>query len=261
MVGERALEYRFVLERTVAEGMLRRAATWLAPAVHEPESPVTYCRTLYVDSQDGVFLRTFSGEATASRVRVRQYAVASDRASAPRATAAVWLELKRTCGLERDKTRVEIGASAARALLAGQPVAPEERARIEAVPIFAEVAAGLAAGRFRPCLLTWYRRWAVGSAPLRITVDEGIAYCLPRAPGDPGEPAAPDAVIARDALAVLEVKQCGPTPAWLEGEIAALGRHLALRHSKFRAGMDALRQAEPTTPRNDREFGNAAGGT
>jgi hypothetical protein len=173
----------------------------------------------------------------------------------------VGLELKPTCGLERDKTRVEIGAGAARALLAGQPVAAEVRARIEVVPIFAEVAAGLAAGRFRPCLLTWYRRWAVGSAPLRITVDEGIAYCLPRAPVDPGEPAAPDAVIARDALAVLEVKQRGPTPAWLEGEIAALGRHLALRHSKFRAGMDALRQAEPTTPRNDREFGNAAGGT
>ena len=234
MEGERALEYRFVLDRATAEGVLRRAATHLAPDVHAPGRPVTYCRTLYLDSEDGLFLRTFTGGATASRVRLRQYAAACDRAGEATVSGdTAFLELKRSCGLEREKRRIAIAHHQLDELLAG-----------------------LAERTLRPCLLTWYRRWSLGRAPLRMTLDEGVAYCLPEPPAAAGARAEPSAVIARDALAVLELKVTGVVPGWLEEDMEGLGRHLALAHSKFRVGMDALRQAQPTTARNDREFRN-----
>lgn len=235
MQGERALEYRFVIDRAAAEGVLRRAAAHLAPDVHAPGRPVAYCRTLYLDSDDGLFLRTFSSGATACRLRLRQYAAASDLAGEATVTGGpAFVELKRSCGLEREKVRFE--------------VAVEETGR---------VLARLAERQIRPRLLTWYRRWSLGRAPLRITVDEAIAYCVPEPPAAAGARAEPRAVIARDALAVLELKVTGAMPAWLEREREELGRHLALAHSKFRVGMEALRLAQPITTQNDPEFRNA----
>jgi len=232
MQGERALEYRFVLDRATGEGVLRRAAAHLAPDVRAPERPVTYCRTLYLDSEDGLFLRSFTGGATACRIRLRQYAAASDRTGEATVSGdAAFLEIKRSCGLEREKLRIAIAHDQLDGFLAG-----------------------LAERKLRPCLLTWYRRWSLGRAPLRMTLDEGIAYCLPEPPAAGAARAEPRAVIARDALAVLEVKMTGPVPGWLEKDMEALGRHLALAHSKFRVGMDALRHAQPATHRNNREF-------
>lgn len=253
-MGERALEYRFVVERSAGEEVLRRAARHLAPDVHEPERPVTYCRTLYLDSEDGRFLRTFKSGATACRARVRQYAAAGDRAGEARISGALaWLEHKRSSGLERQKCRLALEVEELGALLAGRPA----RGRLEAAPLLADLLGELASGALRPCLLTWYRRWSLGRAPVRVTLDEGIAYCLPEPPVAAGERAEPAAVVARDALAVLEVKVNGGLPAWLEREAADLARHLAFRHSKFRAGMDALRHAGLPTPQNGREFGGS----
>lgn len=258
MEGERALEYRFVVDRSAAEGVLRRAATRLTPEVHAPERPVLYCRTLYLDSEDGMYLHTFKRGATACRARVRQYAAAGDLAGEARVTgASAWLELKRTCGLEREKVRLERTVEELSALLHGEaPPLAGLPPRGGFAPALGEVIAQVAAGRIRPCLLTWYRRWSLGRAPLRITLDEGIAYCLPEPLAAAGTRCEPRAVIARDALAVLEVKLSGAMPGWLEEEVAGVARHLALRHSKFRAGMEAIRQAQPTTPRNNREFRN-----
>jgi hypothetical protein len=258
MEGERALEYRFVIERSAGEEVLRRAADHLAPDVHAPGRPVAYCRTIYVDSADGRFLRTFKSGAAACRARIRQYAAAGDRAGEARILGECgWLEHKRSSGLEREKQRLALAAGDLCALLAGDPIAEPACARLAAVPVLAEVAAGLARGELAPCLLTWYRRWSLGRSPLRVTLDEGITYCLPDAPLVSGARAEPTAVVARDALAVLEVKVAGAMPRWLEREVTDLGRHLAFRHSKFRAGMDALRQAEPASARNKREFARA----
>ncbi len=256
--GERALEYRFVVDRSAAEGVLRRAATRLTPEFHAPGRPVVYCRTLYLDSADGMYLHTFKRGATACRARVRQYAAAGDIAGEALVTGgSAWLELKRSCGLEREKLRLEWAADELSALLHGEAPAAAGLSRRGGVsPALGEVISHLAAGRIRPCLLTWYRRWSLGRAPLRITLDEGIAYALPEPLAAAGSRCEPGAVIARDALAVLEVKLRGAMPGWLEEEVAGVARHLALRHSKFRAGMEAIRQAQPTTPRNDREFRN-----
>jgi hypothetical protein len=233
--GERALEYRFVLDRAVAEGVLRRAAGHLTPDVHAPGRPVTYCRTLYLDTDDGALLRTFRRGATACRMRLRQYAAASDLAGEPIvASRRAFVEVKRSCGLERAKVRI--------------PVALE---RVDAV------LAGLAGNGLRPRLLTWFRRWSLGRAPVRITLDEGIAYCRPEPPAAAGERAAPRAVIARDGPVILEVKVTRAMPGWLEQEVAGLGPHLALRHSKFRAGMDALRRESRSSGGNDEEWRDA----
>lgn len=253
MEADRALEYRFVVDRATGEEVLRRVAGHLAPDVHAPERPVAYCRTLYLDSDDGMYLRTFKSGAAACRARIRQYAAAGDRAGEARITGAIaWLEHKRSSGLEREKIRVAVEVGDLRALLAGRPTAAA--GCIDRAAPLGEVLAGLASGQLRPRLLTWYRRWSLGRAPLRVTLDEGIAYCLPEAPAEAGERAEPACVVARDALAVLEVKVTGSLPAWLEREAADLARHLAFRHSKFRAGMDALRQAEATTLRNGGEL-------
>ncbi len=256
MDGERTLEYRFVVERAAGEEVLRRAAAHLAPEVHAPERPVAYSRTIYVDSDDGMFLRTFKSGAAACRARIRQYAAAGDRGGEALVTGdGGWLEHKRSSGLEREKQRLALSAGDLRALLQGQAIA--DPARLAALPVLAEVAGALARGELRPCLLTWYRRWSLGRSPLRITLDEGIAYCMPEPPLAAGARAEPQAIVARDALAVLEVKVTGATPGWLEREVADLGRHLAFRHSKFRAGMEALRHAQPASLRKDREPGRA----
>lgn len=258
MQGERELEYRFVVERSAAEGVLRRAATYLPPEVHVAERPVAYSRTLYLDSDDGMFLRTFKSGTTACRVRARQYAAATDLSAAAHvASGAAFLELKRTCGLEREKIRVELTRDQLAGILAGEAVPAEAQERIDRVPVLAEVVAGVAAGAIKPCLLTWYRRWSLGGLALRITLDEGIAYCLPEPLAAAGDRAEPRAVIARDALAVLELKMSAAMPSWLEAEVSAIRRHLAFRHSKFRAGMEALRHAQPAIQKNDREFRNA----
>ncbi len=255
MDGERALEYRFVVERTVGEEVLRRAADHLGPDVHAPEQPVAYRRTLYVDSDEGMFLRTFKSGASACRARIRQYASAADRGGEARISGSSgWLEHKRSSGLEREKRRLELATGDLCALLAGEPIADT---RLAAVPVLAEVASGIARGELRPCLLTWYRRWSLGRAPLRITLDEGIAYCAPEPPLAAGERAEPAAVVTRDLLAVLELKMSGATPRWLQAELADLGRHLALRHSKFRVGMAALRRGQPSSAWNNREFSRA----
>jgi hypothetical protein len=246
----RELEYRYVVDRGAAEGVLRRAASHLAPQIHDPDRPVAWCRTLYLDTEDGAFLKTFRDGATTCRVRIRQYAAATDLASPAHISGgAAWLELKRSWGIERDKVRVELDAGDVDRVLVGEVPSPETIARLEGTPLLAGVVAGMAAGRIRPRLLTWYRRWSLGGPALRITLDEAIAYCMPEPMVASGQAAEPRSVVAREALTVLELKLAGLTPAWLQADIDRIGGHQAHRHSKFRAGMEALRNS-----RNAREL-------
>ena len=105
------------------------------------------------------------------------------------------------------------------------------------------IARELAIPTMAPRLSTWYRRLclAVDGSPVRITLDEGLQFCLPRPIGRAGQPAAPapSQVVAAFPSRILEVKHAGHLPAWLEGLLAHL-RPAPGHFSKFRMGMEAL---------------------
>lgn len=231
----RDLELRFVADRDEATAVLAAASAHLRPEIYEPARPVSYYRTLYLDTAEERYLRSFDG-ATASRLRIRQYADATELGEPPRIASAAFLELKRTTGAERVKHRVELPAPGLGALLLGRPAATVE-ARLAEAPVFASIGEDLRRGRLLPCMLTWYRRLSLVGGPVRLTFDEAIAYCPPELPIKRGELAEPAGVLARGPRAVLEVKLRGEAPAWLRHELSALAPDP--HHSKFRAGMSA----------------------
>jgi hypothetical protein len=236
-------EQRFLLTRGETARFLDGLAGRASKTIYDPGRPISYTRTTYFDTADAAYLSPAAGEP-ARRLRVRQYATAGAPGDAPLFTGIGFIELKQHLGAARSKMRLAATAAEIAALL-GNPQAA--------------VAAALAAGRgdapvclvgqelaiptMEPRLSTWYRRicLTVDGQPLRITLDEGLQFCLPQPigrAGRAGTPATRDVVAAFPAR-ILEIKHCGGLPAWLESLLAGL-RPAPLHFSKFRIGMQAL---------------------
>ena len=251
------LEYerRFILDRGQTEAFLTATADQIQLADHHRQSPVAYTRTTYLDTPDLDYLRSCTDHtaglgAIARRLRIREYAAAVDAEVCPNLTGICFIELKESMGSMRKKRRF----AAPRGVLANMV-----RSRGELDPEWAEPASGsrslaeirrrLERARLRACLVTWYRRWSfrAKTAPIRITLDEGLAFSRP--PGVAtmcasgtcslsGQPAQPGQVVSYGPGRVLEIKLKGRAPAWLAAAMDALPE--APEFSKFQTGMEVL---------------------
>jgi VTC domain len=214
---EKQHEHKYLLDADAARLILAAATAQLQP-LEDPARSVAYVRTTYFDTPDLACYRSARGPV-ASRIRVREYATATTIDEPPRLAERCFLELKRSAGGLRSKTRIAM-----------QPQAvAEELAR--------QVDGPLAA-----VLTTWYQRWSLADRDgrLRLTVDDGVCFCAPTVLGSPCA-RTPPGILARWPTLVLEVKRWAESPAWLT---RSLRSHVeAVRFSKFTAGMQAKASA------------------
>ncbi|KAB2902633.1 MAG: VTC domain-containing protein [Kofleriaceae bacterium] len=206
-------ERKFLPDADAARAFWKIASARLRPE-HGPGA-VSYSRTTYFDTPDLAYYRSCGGPIL-RRVRVREYAVASDPEGSPRRLEHCYLELKQSNASMRSKVRLRL-----------QP---------------AEVARELAAltdASLAPCVTTWYRRRAlVGDDGLRVTLDDRLLLCRPLPVGSPLVPVDPDDVIVHGPSLVLECKSKGTPPRWLTEALAGMREELGF--SKFVLGMNAV---------------------
>jgi hypothetical protein len=236
-------EQRFLLTRAQTVTFLRAVSTHAVPELHDHARPLAFTRTTYLDSVDLAYLRSCAGRV-ARRLRVREYAVASNLVEPPLLTGDCFLELKQSAGAVRSKLRLEAPRATLERILAGSIdsddvlgiLDPDRQAALAAFR------AEVSARRPVPCLTTWYRRSSLSgeSGRVRITLDQGLSFCEPQPLGDAGDVAAPSEVIARGPARILEIKLHGERPAWLTR--ATAGLVAAPAFSKFQMGMVALRR-------------------
>ena len=236
-------ELRFLLTRGEAGRFLEAAAGRATTTTYDPDRPISYTRTTYFDTEDSVYLSPAAGQP-ARRLRLRQYASAGAPGEPPIFSGVGFIELKQHTGAARSKVRLRATAAEMAALLANPHAAvlaamASGRADAPACVLGRE----LVIPTMAPRLSTWYRRvcLSVVEQPLRLTLDEGLQFCRPQPIGRAGRPADPGAreVVAAFPARILEIKHCGPLPAWLESLLAGL-RPAPLHFSKFRIGMQAL---------------------
>jgi hypothetical protein len=213
--AEPEAEHRFLLARDATERFLAAAAGHLSVVVHDAARPIAYTRTTYLDTPDGEYFRTCL-TPLARRLRVREYAASPSVDEPARLTGERYLEVKETRGRLRVKRRGALDGPLAR---------PD----------------------VQPCVTTYYRRLELAHQRVRITLDEGIAYCLPAPVGQAGDLAEPPYVLEYGPSRVVEVKIRGATPAWLAAAMEALPVRETNGFSKFFAAMLALRRV--TSPR------------
>ncbi|HXJ18972.1 MAG TPA: VTC domain-containing protein [Polyangia bacterium] len=245
-------ELRFLLTRGEAARFLEGAAGRASKTTYDPDRPISYTRTTYFDTADAAYLSSPAGEP-ARRLRVRQYASARAPGEAPVFSGVGYIELKQHLGTARSKVRMAATAGEIAALLrdplaaVGAPVTSGRSPS----PL-QTLAQELAIDTMGPRLSTWYRRTCltVAGQPLRITLDEGLQFCLPQPIGRAGRLATPHAreVVAAFPARILEVKHCGALPAWLDALLAG-SRPVPAHFSKFRIGMEALAVENQTLAR------------
>jgi len=229
-------ELRYLLSRAEMRRFLDAIAARAAIEIYDPERPISYTRTTYLDTNDLTYFRTGDG-APARRLRIREYAVAATAKEAPVLSGTAFVELKQHDGPARSKVR--LAASPAEIVrLLGHRADPSPA--ITAAE--AEIVRELARPTMAPRLATWYRRLCLTAEGrrVRITLDENLTFCQPQPVGEPGALAAPREreVVAAFPARVLEVKHCGEMPFWLGPALEAL--QPAESFSKFRMGMTAL---------------------
>ena len=200
-------EHRYLVDPRAVSRVLRALAGRMEEVVYDPRRPVAWSRTTYLDTPDERYLAA-SQAGTRLRVRLRQYASATDEGTPALLSPGVWLEIKRSAGLARHKVRVRLSGEEAAAVLQGGLV---------------------------PQVTTWYRRRSFATDGVRLTVDQEIAFSSPVLPGDAGAPAEPHHVLGRETNAVLEIKSVPPLPGWLGEAIAELPG--ASGYSKLRAAV------------------------
>jgi len=193
-------------------------APQLQPQHENSAHPCTYIRTTYFDTPDFSYYRSGT-HAAAQRLRVREYASAATLDEMPVLSDRCFLELKQSSGGLRHKRRLRIPAGDVTAHLAR-----------------------LHDGKLQPCVTSWYRRNALADAAdrIRITLDQGIAFCEPVTLGITGGNPQPSRVFARGPAFVLEVKLWDQQPDWLTA--ALQGLYEARGFSKFIFGMRAARR-------------------
>ena len=99
------IEQRFLLTRAQTVGFLRAVSSHTVPELHDRARPLSFTRTTYLDSVDLAYLRSCAGRV-ARRLRMREYAVASNLVERPLLTGHCFLELKQSAGAVRSKLRL-----------------------------------------------------------------------------------------------------------------------------------------------------------
>lgn len=206
-------ERKFLPDADAARSFWKLASAHLRPE-HGPGS-VSFSRTTYFDTPDLAYYRSCGGPVL-RRVRVREYAIASDPEGSPRRVEHCYLELKQSNSSMRSKVRLRLQ--------------PEEISR--------ELAA-LGDASLTPCVTTWYRRRAlVGDDGLRVTLDDMLLLCAPLPVGSPFHPIDDAAVLGRGPALVLECKSSSAPPAWLVDALGGMREEIGF--SKFVLGMSAV---------------------
>jgi hypothetical protein len=233
-------ELRYLLSHGEMRRFLDAIAARTAIEIYDPDRPVSYTRTTYLDTDDLTYFRT-GDRAPARRLRIREYAVAATPKEAPILSGVAFVELKEHDGPARRKVRLAASPAEIAQLLAERGVGPASSMTAGQ----AELARELALPTMAPRLATWYRRICLtaDARRVRITLDQNLTFCRPQPIGDAGSPAAPREreVIAAFPARVLEIKHCGEMPLWLAPALEAL--QPADSFSKFRMGMTALGHA------------------
>jgi hypothetical protein len=233
------IEHRFLVDGAEARTFLDRIAEHVPPEVHDPARPVEYVRTTYFDSDDLQLFRT-QLRSGRRRVRVREYAAATDAEPIPLLSGVVAFELKESTGQTRRKQRMSAEPEQIAELLAG----PTEL-RIQSAPL-RRAAEAIRSGRLRPRLTTFFRRVSHAAGGIRVTLDEQINFARPVAIGRVGDPAEPADIVGRGPQLILEVKRRGEPPDWLASAMREL--LLMTQFSKFRDGLLAAQRAEALRP-------------
>jgi SPX domain protein involved in polyphosphate accumulation len=206
-------ERKFLPDADAARAFWKIASSHLRPE-HGPGA-VSYSRTTYFDTSDLAYYRSCSGPVL-RRVRVREYAVASDPEGPPRRLEHCYVELKQSNASMRSKVRLRLQ--------------PDEVAR---------ELASLTDAALAPCVTTWYRRRAlVGDDGLRVTLDDMLLLCRPLPIGVPFTTLSDEDVIMRGPPLVLEYKNEGTPPDWLIDALAGMREEIGF--SKFVLGMNAV---------------------
>jgi hypothetical protein len=233
-------ELRYLLSHAEMRRFLDAIAARAAIEIYDPERPISYTRTTYLDTDDLTYFRTGEG-APARRLRIREYAIAATPKAAPTFSGVAFVELKEHDGPARRKVRLAASPAEIAQLLAEREAGPASHMTVGQ----AELARELALATMAPRLATWYRRLCLtGDARrVRITLDENLTFCRPQPIGDAGSLASPREreVIAVFPARVLEIKHCGEMPPWLGPALEAL--QPADSFSKFHMGMTALGHA------------------
>jgi predicted nucleic acid-binding protein len=231
-------EQRFLLSRTEMRRFLEAIAARAAVEIYDPQRPISYTRTTYLDTNDLVYFTSAEG-APARRLRVREYAVAASTTDAPVLSGVAFIELKQHEGAARSKMRLSATPAEIARLIARHDV---HQPSPEATAPWSAIALELALPTMAPRVSTWYRRLCLTGEGrrVRITLDENLTFCRPQPIGDAGALAAPNAreIVAAFPARVLEVKHCGEMPIWLGPALEAL--QPADGFSKFQMGMTAL---------------------
>jgi hypothetical protein len=231
-------EQRFLLSRTEMRRFLQAIAPRAAVEIYDPQRPISYTRTTYLDTNDLVYFSAAEG-APARRLRIREYAVAASPDDEPVLSGVAFIELKQHEGAARSKVRLSASPAEIAQLIARHDV--HRPAAAHAAP-WSAIALELSLPTMAPRVATWYRRLCLTGEGrrVRITLDENLTFCRPQPIGDAGAPAAPPAkeIVAAFPARVLEVKYCGEMPVWLQPALEPL--ETADAFSKFQMGMTAL---------------------
>ena len=213
--------------------------------VFDLNRPIAFTRTTYLDTDDLAFFGSCD-QPISRRLRVREYAGASNLDEEPTLSGITFLELKESAGPVRSKARFAAPADAIAEIIESGGERPLAWAgMLRELQTFQSILGYLKEGRLKPRVTTWYRRAALSGAKgsLRVTLDESIAFCRPTLCVDPAQP---NEILAVGPGRVLEVKYHGKPPEWLTGELGRLEEAPAF--SKFRVGMEHVRKLEGKRP-------------
>lgn len=237
--GEAEVEHRFSIDARRADGFIDRIAAHDPVDVYDPASPVTYVRTIYFDTTERRLFHSTESAATA-RVRVRQYASAPDRYTAPVITDLCAFEVKVSHFGSRRKARLVDSPAEIDRLLYGDGWRHDPH--LAEVRALRRAARAIAGDELRPVLTTYFRRVSHTVPGVRVTVDDGVTYAGPSSIARAGELAAADGVFTSGQEQVLEVKLSIQPPAWLAEAMRSL--RAAEGVSKYHHGMLTAQRLE-----------------
>ncbi|HSY39678.1 MAG TPA: hypothetical protein VLA79_09120, partial [Polyangia bacterium] len=84
-------ELRYLLSHGEMRRFLDAIAARAAIEIYDPQRPISYTRTTYLDTNDLAYFRTGDG-APARRLRIREYAVAATAKDAPVLSGVAFVE-------------------------------------------------------------------------------------------------------------------------------------------------------------------------